>query len=117
MCLYGDVMLLYPPSQIALAAIKYGLDKTIGGKVWRKCAINLEILEPRSSNFLRDSLAKLMDADFGAMGEKNAAEIFKLEKIQIRIGQICELVCEQASQNFSTEDSERLQVCFNWPQL
>lgn len=33
MCLYGDVMLLYPPSQIALAAIKYGLDKTIGGKV------------------------------------------------------------------------------------
>uniref|UniRef100_A0A915LZ38 Uncharacterized protein n=1 Tax=Meloidogyne javanica TaxID=6303 RepID=A0A915LZ38_MELJA len=98
MCLYGDVMLLYPPSQIALAAIKYGLDKTIG--------------EPRSSNFLRDSLAKLMDADFGAMGEKNAAEIFKLEKIQIRIGQICELVCEQASQNFSTEDSERLQKKF-----
>ncbi|CAK5028450.1 unnamed protein product [Meloidogyne enterolobii] len=84
--------------RIALAAIKYGLDKTIG--------------EPRSSNFLRDSLAKLMDADFGAMGEKNAAEIFKLEKIQIRIGQICELVCEQASQNFSAEDSERLQKKF-----
>ncbi|KAL7072842.1 hypothetical protein ACQ4LE_008154 [Meloidogyne hapla] len=98
MCLYGDVMLLYPPSQIALAAIKYGLDKTLG--------------ESRSSNFLRDSLAKLMDADFGATGEKSAAEIFKLEKIQIRIDQICELVCEQAVQNFSAEDSERLQKKF-----
>lgn len=36
MCLYGDVMLLYPPSQIALAAVKYGLDKTIGGMFSRR---------------------------------------------------------------------------------
>ena len=53
-----------------------------------------------------------MDADFGATGEKSAAEIFKLEKIQIRIDQICELVCEQAAQN-PAEDSARLQVMFS----
>jgi hypothetical protein len=51
-----------------------------------------------------------MNADFGATGEKSTAEIFKLEKVEIRINQICELVCEQAVQNPSVDDSARLQV-------
>jgi cyclin H len=32
LCLNGDAMLLYPPSQIALAAVKHGLDQILGGK-------------------------------------------------------------------------------------
>lgn len=99
LCLYGDAMLLYPPSQLALAAIKYGLDKTIG--------------EKKSAEFIRDFLSKLFNADFSGGGDKNTAEIFKLEKLMIRIDQICSLVFEQATQSDTTaEEKAELQKKF-----
>jgi hypothetical protein len=53
----------------------------------------------------------LFNADFSGGGDKNTAEIFKLEKLMIRIDQICSLVFEQATQSDTTaEEKAELQV-------
>jgi hypothetical protein len=65
---------------------------------------------------MRDFFAKLFNTHFGGSGEKNTAEIIKLEKLQIRIDQIIKLAQEQASRGVKPEDGPKLQVfltCLN----
>jgi hypothetical protein len=48
--------------------------------------------------------------DFGGTGERNAEEILKLEKLQIRIDKIVEKVLQQSSQKPNQEECTKLQV-------
>uniref|UniRef100_A0A183C4M0 Cyclin_C_2 domain-containing protein n=1 Tax=Globodera pallida TaxID=36090 RepID=A0A183C4M0_GLOPA len=75
--LLSDAMFLYSPSQMALAAVKFGMDKALG--------------EVRSSTLMLDFLACLLDVDLGDAGSKGSADILQLEKLQVRLDQICKL--------------------------
>uniref|UniRef100_A0A914IDE1 Cyclin-H n=1 Tax=Globodera rostochiensis TaxID=31243 RepID=A0A914IDE1_GLORO len=66
--LLSDAMFLYSPSQMALAAVKFGMDKALG--------------EVRSSTLMLDFLACLLDVDLGDAGSKGSADILQLEKLQ-----------------------------------
>ncbi|KAL3090729.1 hypothetical protein niasHT_022057 [Heterodera trifolii] len=96
--LLSDAMFLYSPSQIALAAVKFGMDKALG--------------EVRSSTLMVDFLAVLLDVDIGDAGGRGTADILQLEKLQVRLDQICKLVLQQFAQGVSAEESASLQTKF-----
>lgn len=107
-------MLIYPPSQIALAAIEYALSKIFGDALFNYVNIN-EFSENKASELMRDFLSRLLNADIGGSGARNTAEVYKLERLQIRISQIVQLVLEQAkaAQSMNTESNSDLQVLFS----
>ncbi|KAI1721652.1 cyclin-H [Ditylenchus destructor] len=87
--LVGDAMLMFPPSQIALAAIKYGLEKT-----------------DKSPDVLRDYLVKLLEFDSLSL---NADDAMMLDKLQLRIDVVCDTIRSQAM-SMKQEQSGALQA-------
>ncbi|KAI1733099.1 cyclin-H [Ditylenchus destructor] len=84
--LIGDILLRYPPSQIALAAIKYGLEQI------------------EQTSFVFDNyLTKLLEYN---MPMTHTDEKLTLEKFQLRIDEICNTVIEQAQPVDPNQTSE-----------
>ncbi|KAI1726633.1 cyclin-H [Ditylenchus destructor] len=84
--LIGDILLRYPPSQIALAAIKYGLEQI-----------------EQTSFVFQNYLAKLLEFNTTMT---HADEKLTLEKLQLRIDEICNTVIEQAQSVDPKQTSE-----------
>ncbi|KAI6240694.1 Cyclin domain-containing protein [Aphelenchoides fujianensis] len=76
-CLCGDVMLIYPPTQIALAALSYGLNKL--GKI---------------ADIFREHIFRLCQVD---QWKPNAENSTLADKLMLRVEEICQLVEEQGA--------------------
>ncbi|KAI6192018.1 Cyclin domain-containing protein [Aphelenchoides bicaudatus] len=88
-CLFGDVMLLYPPTQIALAALSYGLEKM--GKM---------------KDIFREHILRLCQVDSYRPNVENAT---MADKLMLRVEQIRELVEAQSNKPVTAEDRAQMQ--------
>jgi len=84
--LLGDVMFLFTPSQIALAGVKYSLERIFPNK-------------STAHDFLRNYLFQLFELDQSGIvksEEDIAKEILRLEKFEMLLERICRITEEQA---------------------
>lgn len=104
-------MLLYPPTQIALAALSYGLQKM--GKFWGYfCALgdffstHLLVFSGKMKDIFREHILRLCQVDSYRPNVENAT---MADKLLLRVEQICALV-EAQSQPVTQEDKLQSRV-------